>query len=97
MTSGQPNRSEPQSRQTPRIGRLGTGRLVRAWSLALTGLLLVAASTPDSIRTALERMGYTLEVEERTSGPINGILFDRAHATMWGASSNHGEDYGIAW
>jgi gamma-glutamyltranspeptidase/glutathione hydrolase len=64
---------------------------------ARPGLLLVAASTPDSIRATLERMGYTLEVEERTSGPINSILFDRAHGTMWGASSNHGEDYGIAW
>jgi gamma-glutamyltranspeptidase / glutathione hydrolase len=64
---------------------------------ARPGLLLVATSTPDSVRTALARMGYTLELEERTSGPINGILFDRAHGTMWGASSNHGEDYGIAW
>jgi gamma-glutamyltranspeptidase/glutathione hydrolase len=64
---------------------------------ARPGLLLVATSTPDSVRTALEGMGYTLEFEERTSGPINGIMFDRAHGTMWGASSNHGEDYGIAW
>jgi gamma-glutamyltranspeptidase / glutathione hydrolase len=64
---------------------------------ARPGLLLVATSTPDSVRRALERMGYTLELEERTSGPINGILFDRAHGTMWGASSNHGEDYGVAW
>jgi gamma-glutamyltranspeptidase / glutathione hydrolase len=61
------------------------------------GRLLVASSTPDSVRTALGRMGYTLEFEERTSGPINGILFDRAHGTMWGASSNYGEDYGLAW
>jgi gamma-glutamyltranspeptidase/glutathione hydrolase len=61
------------------------------------GRLLLATSTPDSVRTRLERMGYTLEFEERTSGPINGILFDRAHGTMWGASSNHGEDYGVAW
>jgi gamma-glutamyltranspeptidase/glutathione hydrolase len=64
---------------------------------ARPGLLLVAASTPDSVRRALEGMGYTLETEERTSGPINAILFDRAHGTMWGASSNHGEDHGIAW
>ena len=64
---------------------------------ARPGLLLVAASTPDSVRRALERMGYTLELEARTSGPINAILFDRAHGTMWGASSNHGEDHGIAW
>ena len=61
------------------------------------GRLLVASSTPDSVRAALKEMGYTLEFRDRTSGPINGIMFDRAHGTMWGASSNHGEDYGIAW
>jgi gamma-glutamyltranspeptidase/glutathione hydrolase len=61
------------------------------------GHMLVADSTPESVRAALRRMGYTLAFEERTSGPINGILFDRRHGTLWGASSNHGEDYGIAW
>ena len=61
------------------------------------GRLLVASDTPDSVRTSLQGMGYTLEYEERTSGPINAILFDRTHGTMWGASSNYGEDYGIAW
>jgi gamma-glutamyltranspeptidase/glutathione hydrolase len=61
------------------------------------GRILVATSLPDSTRQALRRMGYTLELEERTSGPINAILFDRAHRTMWGGSSNHGEDYGIGW
>jgi gamma-glutamyltranspeptidase / glutathione hydrolase len=61
------------------------------------GRLLVASATPDSVRTSLQKMGYTLEYEERTSGPINAILFDRVHGTMWGASSNHGEDYGVAW
>jgi gamma-glutamyltranspeptidase/glutathione hydrolase len=61
------------------------------------GRLLLASSTPDSVRRELERMGYTLELEERTSGPINAIFFDRRHRTMWGGSSHHGEDYGIAW
>ena len=61
------------------------------------GRILVASSTPQSVRDALVKMGYTLEFEARTSGPINAILFDRAHRTMWGGSSNHGEDYGIAW
>ena len=61
------------------------------------GRMLVARSTPDSVRAALVRMGYTLEFEERTSGPINAILFDRRHGTFWGGSSNHGEDYGIGW
>jgi gamma-glutamyltranspeptidase/glutathione hydrolase len=64
---------------------------------AQPGHLLLASSTPDSVRATLRQMGYTLEFEERTSGPINAILFDRRHGTMWGASSNHGEDYGIAW
>jgi gamma-glutamyltranspeptidase / glutathione hydrolase len=61
------------------------------------GQLLLAASTPDSVRASLQRMGYTLEYEERTSGPINAILFDWSHGSMWGASSNHGEDHGIGW
>jgi gamma-glutamyltranspeptidase/glutathione hydrolase len=64
---------------------------------ARPGHLLVATSTPESVRDALRGMGYTLETAERTSGPINGIFFDRRHGTMWGASSNHGEDYGIPW
>ena len=59
--------------------------------------LLVATSLPDSTRAALERMGYKLEFTQRTSGPINAILFDAKHHSMWGGSSNHGEDYGIAW
>ena len=61
------------------------------------GHMLVASSTPDSTRKALEAMGYTLEFQERTSGPINAIWFDRKHRTMWGGSSHHGEDYGVAW
>lgn len=64
---------------------------------ARPGHLLLDSATPDSVRTMLQQMGYTLEFEDRTSGPINAILFDRAHGTMWGASSNHGEDYGVAW
>ena len=61
------------------------------------GRMLVATSLPESTRDALRRMGYTLELEERTSGPINAIWFDRKHRTMWGGSSTHGEDYGIGW
>lgn len=61
------------------------------------GHLLVATSMPERQREALRRMGYTLELQERTSGPINAIFFDRRHGTMWGGSSHHGEDYGVAW
>jgi len=61
------------------------------------GKMLVATSLPDSTRAALRAMGYTLEFTARTSGPINAIFIDQAHHTLWGGSSNHGEDYGIAW
>jgi gamma-glutamyltranspeptidase/glutathione hydrolase len=61
------------------------------------GRLLVASSAPENVRAALKQMGYTLAFAERTSGPINAIYFDRKHRTMWGGSSHHGEDYGIAW
>ncbi|HET7553942.1 MAG TPA: gamma-glutamyltransferase [Gemmatimonadaceae bacterium] len=64
---------------------------------ARPGRVLIASSTPDFTRFELRRMGYTLEVEDLTSGPINAIYFDREHGSFWGASSNYGEDYGIAW
>ena len=61
------------------------------------GRLTVNSSTPPWVRGELTRMGYTLEFEERSSGPINAIFVDREHGTFWGGSSNHGEDYGIGW
>jgi gamma-glutamyltranspeptidase / glutathione hydrolase len=61
------------------------------------GRILLADSMPPWVRAELRRMGYELTFEERTSGPINAIMFDSKHGTMWGGSSNHGEDYGIAW
>lgn len=61
------------------------------------GRILLADSMPAWVRSELRKMGYELTFEERTSGPINAIMFDVKHGTMWGGSSNHGEDYGIAW
>jgi len=61
------------------------------------GRMLISNTTPMEIRSALQAMGYTLQVGDRTSGPINAIMLDTKHHTMWGASSNNGEDYGIAW
>ncbi len=61
------------------------------------GRLTVNTATPTWVRQELTRMGYQLEYEERSSGPINAIFVDRAHGTLWGGSSNHGEDYGIGW
>jgi gamma-glutamyltranspeptidase/glutathione hydrolase len=73
---------------------------VRKWlgdRASVPGRLLLNEQTPSWVRGELRRMGYDLTFEERTSGPINAIWFDRRHGTMWGGSSNHGEDYGIAW
>ena len=61
------------------------------------GRLLLSDSMPPWVRTELARMGYELTYERLTSGPITAIQFDRAHGTMWGGASNHGEDYGIGW
>jgi gamma-glutamyltranspeptidase/glutathione hydrolase len=73
---------------------------VRKWlgdRQSIPGKILLNDETPPWVRSELVEMGYELTFEDRTSGPINAILFDRAHGTMWGGSSNHGEDYGIAW
>jgi gamma-glutamyltranspeptidase/glutathione hydrolase len=64
---------------------------------ALPGHLLLREDTPEEVRVQLRKMGYTLNFEPLTSGPINAIYFDSEHGTFWGGSSNYGEDYGIAW
>lgn len=61
------------------------------------GKLTLHDSASPWLRAELTRMGYAIETAPRTSGPINAIYFDRAHGTMWGGSSNDGDDYGIAW
>ncbi len=59
--------------------------------------ILLRDDVPPWVREELHAMGYSMVFASRTSGPINAILFDREHGTMWGASSNYGEDYGIGW
>jgi gamma-glutamyltranspeptidase / glutathione hydrolase len=61
------------------------------------GVMMIHPSLPPWVRSELTKMGYKLEVAPKTSGPINAIFLDRAHGTMWGGSSDHGEDYGIGW
>jgi gamma-glutamyltranspeptidase/glutathione hydrolase len=61
------------------------------------GRLLLNEATPPWVRTELAKMGYRIETQKLTSGPINAIFFDRVHGSFWGGSSNHGEDYGLAW
>ena len=62
-----------------------------------SGGLTLNSSIPDWTRKDLSRMGYRINYQDRTSGPINAIWFDWIHATFWGGSSNHGEDYGLGW
>ena len=66
------------------------------------GRLAVNESLPEFTRNQLAKMGYNVEVgifgnRDRTSGPINAIYFDNENGTFQGGSSNHGDDYGIAW
>ena len=66
------------------------------------GRLAVNESVPEFTRNQLAKMGYNVEVgvygnRDRTSGPINAIYFDNENGTFQGGSSNHGDDYGIAW
>ncbi len=61
------------------------------------GRLLLNEDVPPWVRAELREMGYDLDYASRTSGPVTAIWFDRDHGTMWGAASDFGEDYGIAW
>ena len=61
------------------------------------GKLLLRSDMPVWVQNELRDMGYTLDFDKRNSGPITAIWFDREHGTMWGAASNYGDDYGIAW
>lgn len=61
------------------------------------GSLVLNNAIPAWTRKDLTGMGYNLNFRERTSGPVNAIYFDWKHGSFWGGSSNHGEDYGIAW
>lgn len=61
------------------------------------GQILLNSNTPEATRDELKKLGYTMSFSARTSGPINAIYFDWKHGSLWGGSSNHGEDYGIGW
>ncbi|MBL7741916.1 MAG: gamma-glutamyltransferase family protein [Chitinophagaceae bacterium] len=61
------------------------------------GSILLSSATPENVREELKKMGYTISTGNRTSGPINAIYFDWKHGSLWGGSSNNGEDYGIGW
>lgn len=61
------------------------------------GSIELNTQIPAWVRNDLRNRGYKMNFLDRTSGPLNAIWFDWKHGTFWGGSSNHGEDYGIAW
>jgi gamma-glutamyltranspeptidase/glutathione hydrolase len=61
------------------------------------GRLVLRADTPYVVQRDLQQMGYSLELWEKTSGPITAIRIDAETGTLWGAASDYGDDYGIGW
>ncbi|MAC32035.1 MAG: gamma-glutamyltransferase [Haliea sp.] len=61
------------------------------------GSLEVTHRVPPYSRAELKRMGYRVEVVERTYNPVTAIWFDHEHGTLQGGASDYGDDYGIAW
>jgi gamma-glutamyltranspeptidase / glutathione hydrolase len=61
------------------------------------GNILLPRNATEELKTSLKKMGYQITLGDRTSGPINAIYFDWKHGSLWGGSSNNGEDYGIGW
>ena len=61
------------------------------------GRIDVTAKVDAAVREALPGMGYEVETVERTYSPITAIFFDSETGTMWGGSSDYGDDYGVAW
>ena len=61
------------------------------------GRIVVRKDLPKWVIKDLKSKGHNVVLRDLTSGPINAIWFDWKHGSMWGGSSNYGEDYGIGW
>jgi gamma-glutamyltranspeptidase/glutathione hydrolase len=61
------------------------------------GRLVLRADTAVQTRLDLAAQGYRIETWPRTSGPTTAIMIDPVYGSLWGAASDFGEDYGIAW
>jgi len=64
---------------------------------AQPGRIEVMRSVAPYTRAQLKKMGYSVEVVERTYSPITAIFFNRKEGIMEGGAGNTGDDYGIAW
>ena len=61
------------------------------------GRLEITDQIPPYTRDRLKRMGYDVDVVERTYSPITAILIDPERGTFQGGASDYGDDYGLAW
>ncbi len=61
------------------------------------GRLQLTQRVSEWDRVELGRMGYKVEVVDRTYSPITAIWLDQKNGTLWGGASEQGDDYGIAW
>jgi gamma-glutamyltranspeptidase/glutathione hydrolase len=61
------------------------------------GRVFLHEEVPPWVRTDLLRRGYTIEIRDRTTGPITAILRDPQHGTFWGGCTDGDDDHGIAW
>ena len=61
------------------------------------GRLQLTPRVSEWDRVELGRMGYKVEVVDRTYSPITAIWLDQKNGTLWGGASEQGDDYGIGW
>jgi gamma-glutamyltranspeptidase/glutathione hydrolase len=61
------------------------------------GRLTLNSQVPPWVQKKLIRMGYRIDIRDKTAGPITAIFFDWEKESLWGGVSNDGEDHGIAW
>jgi gamma-glutamyltranspeptidase/glutathione hydrolase len=64
---------------------------------AQPGRLEVTPLVSSYSRAELAKMGYDVELVERTYNPTTAIWLDHEHGAMHGAASDFADDYGIAW
>jgi gamma-glutamyltranspeptidase/glutathione hydrolase len=65
--------------------------------LADPGKIVVNEAIPSWVRKSLQKKGYRLFYQNKTSGPITAIHFNQDLHTFQGGASDHGDDYGIVW
>jgi len=61
------------------------------------GRIQVTPMVAPFTRAELARLGYDVDLVERTYNPTTAIWFDHEHGAMHGGASDYGDDYGVAW